>query len=248
MSCPHRFDVGVYVLGALEPAEREAFEAHLPGCRACARSLNDVAGLPGLLARVRAPEPAVSSGPAEPGESTATGESAESAESAGRPEPPPDLLAGTLRRVRRRRRTGWGLAAVAVVLALLGGGAVTWSGMLPSTDTAGAPQAVVREVALPPVGGGETSGLAGLTARPWGTAISLSCRYHGEPGPPAPPNAPRSTYVLVVRGPDGREEQIARWSPPPGQDVVVSAATDLPPDRVRGLEVRTAAGETVMRS
>ena len=52
----------------------------------------------------------------------------------------------------------------------------------------------------------------------------------------------------MVRGADGTEQEVARWSPPPGQDAVVTAATDLPPDRVRGLEVRTAAGETVMRS
>ncbi|GAA4779794.1 zf-HC2 domain-containing protein [Actinomycetospora chlora] len=217
MTCPHRFDVGVYVLGALEPAEREGFESHLPGCADCRRSLGEVAGLPGLLARV--PDP----------------------ERAAHPEPP-DLLDGVLHRVRRRRRTGWALAAVAVVVALLGGGAIGWT--VPPDATAPA----VREVALPPVGASETSGLAGLTAKPWGTAISLSCLYHGAERPPAAPDAARTTYVLVVRGPDGREEQVARWSPPPGQDVVVAAATDLTPDRVRGLEVRTADGATVMRS
>ncbi|GAA4915986.1 putative zinc finger protein [Actinomycetospora succinea] len=219
MSCPHRFDVGVYVLGALEPAEREAFEAHLAGCDACARSLNEVAGLPGLLAR--APEPSLET--AEPSA------------------PPPDLLDGGLRRVRRRRWAGRAVAAVAVVLALLGGlGIAAWSGAsAPSTS---------RELALPPVADSESSGLAGLTARPWGTQIALTCRYVGEPHPAPPPDTPRTTYVLVVRSPDGGEQEIARWSPPPGQDVTVTAATDLPPDRVRGLEVRTATGQAVMRS
>jgi hypothetical protein len=97
---------------------------------------------------------------------------------------------------------------------------------------------------LPAVAGSESSGLAGLTARPWGTQVSLSCVYQGAP----PPDAPRTTYVLVVRSADGRIEQIASWSPPPGQDVQVAASTDLPADRVSGLEVRTAAGAVVMRS
>ncbi|GAA4738021.1 hypothetical protein [Actinomycetospora chibensis] len=110
------------------------------------------------------------------------------------------------------------------------------------------PPGTVRELALPPVANSETSGLAGLTARPWDTQIPLSCLYRGEPRPTPPPDAPRTTYVLVVRGADGTEQEIARWSPPPGQDAVVSASTDLPPDRVRGLEVRTAAGEPVTRS
>jgi hypothetical protein len=233
VSCPHRFDVGVYVLGALEPAEREAFEAHLPGCEACARSLGEVAGLPGLLARVPAPVTAGEDDDAPPGTPQSGGP------------PPPEPLTTALRRVRRRRLTGRLVAAVAVVLALVAGGAVVWSGAVPGT---GPSLPAAREVALPPVGGGETSGLADLTARPWGTAIALSCRYQGESRPAPPADVPRTTYLLVVRGPDGGEQQIARWSPPPGQDVVVAAATDLPPDRVQGLEVRTAAGETVMKS
>jgi len=225
VSCPHRFDVAVYVLGALEPGEREAFEAHLPGCAACARSLSEVAGLPGLLSRATHP------GTPEKGPELAA--------------PPPDLLASTLRRVRRRRRASLMVAAAAVVLALVGGfGVAAWSG----ASTTESPPSSVRELALPPVADSETSGLAGLTARPWGTQISLSCLYRGEPRPTPPPDAPRTTYVLVVRGADGTEQEVARWSPPPGQDAVVTAATDLPPDRVRGLEVRTAAGETVMRS
>ena len=117
---------------------------------------------------------------------------------------------------------------------------------------AAAPDAVVaaqaREVVLPGVAGSESSGLAGLTARPWGTQVSLTCVYQGAPHPPPPPDAPRTTYVLVVRTADGRLEQIASWSPPPGQDVQVAASTELPTDRVSGLEVRTAAGAVVMRS
>ncbi|NMO90985.1 anti-sigma factor [Actinomycetospora sp. TBRC 11914] len=234
MSCSHRFDVGVYVLGALDPPERETFEAHLDGCPACGAELTSVAGLPGLLARAATPAPG------SPDAAPDTG-----------PEPP-DLLPGTVRRVRRRRRVALLTAAAAVVLALVtGAGVATWTASpagAPSADPDTVAAGPAREIALPAVAGSESSGLAGLAARPWGTQVSLTCLYEGEPHAPAPADAPRTTYVLVVHAVDGRLEQIASWSPPPGQDVRVAAATDLPPDRVSGLEVRTTAGAVVMRS
>lgn len=41
-----------YVLGALSPEDRAAFEAHLKECPECARSVQELAGLPGLLSQV----------------------------------------------------------------------------------------------------------------------------------------------------------------------------------------------------
>ncbi|GHF38633.1 zf-HC2 domain-containing protein [Amycolatopsis bartoniae] len=97
-----------YVLGSLSPEDRAAFEAHLKECPECARSVQELAGLPGLLAQV---------GP----------EMLEAAE------PPSGLMPTVLRSVRkvRRRRTltTFGVAvaaAAAVVVAVLvpeGGGA-----------------------------------------------------------------------------------------------------------------------------
>lgn len=98
-----------YVLGALSPEDRAAFEAHLKECPECARSVQELAGLPGLLAQV---------GP----EMAETGE------------PPAGLLPSMLHSVReiRRRRTfttfGVGVAAaaavaLAIVLPQAGGGA-----------------------------------------------------------------------------------------------------------------------------
>src|ERR1700738_1996068 len=49
MTCEFTFDDGAYVLGALSPAERAAFERHLPGCASCRESVADLAVLPGLL-------------------------------------------------------------------------------------------------------------------------------------------------------------------------------------------------------
>lgn len=47
-----RFESGVYILGALSPAERRAYEGHLSRCHPCRDDLASVAGLPGLLARL----------------------------------------------------------------------------------------------------------------------------------------------------------------------------------------------------
>ena len=45
-------DAAPYVLGALAPDERRAFEEHLTECEACTAEVRNFAGLPGLLAQV----------------------------------------------------------------------------------------------------------------------------------------------------------------------------------------------------
>jgi hypothetical protein len=44
--------LGVYVLGAIGPAEREVVDRHLAGCTDCRAELVELAGLPALLRRV----------------------------------------------------------------------------------------------------------------------------------------------------------------------------------------------------
>ena len=50
MSCAHvREELGGYVLGALEPAERDAVAAHLAGCPVCSAEHARLAALPAML-------------------------------------------------------------------------------------------------------------------------------------------------------------------------------------------------------
>jgi hypothetical protein len=53
MTCQETtLSLGVYLLGALEPAERAAVDAHLAHCADCQAQLADLAGLPSMLERL----------------------------------------------------------------------------------------------------------------------------------------------------------------------------------------------------
>jgi len=103
--------LGAYVLGALEPAERQQVEEHLRACPACAAELEGFRSLPGLLDRVR-PEDLVSVPVA----------------------PSPDLFARTAaaavgtERPRTLRSRTWALVAAAVLAVLgVGVGVTVWA-------------------------------------------------------------------------------------------------------------------------
>jgi hypothetical protein len=54
--CEHEHDDGAYVLGALAPAERVAYERHLATCSFCREAVADMSALPDLLSRLDARE------------------------------------------------------------------------------------------------------------------------------------------------------------------------------------------------
>jgi predicted anti-sigma-YlaC factor YlaD len=93
----HR-DLGVYVLGALEPAERDRVERHLSGCVICRDELADLAVLPALLARLDEPTVAATAPPFAP---------------------VIERLADERRRARRRSRAISAVAAAFVAVAVL---------------------------------------------------------------------------------------------------------------------------------
>ena len=105
-----RLSLGVYVLGAIDPAERALVDAHLVTCRDCRDELAGLAGLPALLARVNPDE--ISRICADDTVRTVTDDR------------PPGELIGTVLDLAeaRRRRTRWRfLAAAAAVVAIAGG-------------------------------------------------------------------------------------------------------------------------------
>lgn len=104
-----RHALGVYVVGAIDPAERSVVDAHLSHCLDCREELAGFAGLPALLGRV----------PLEDAERLALGD--EELEEA-----PAELLDALLAQVSARRRArrwrGIAAAAAAAVIAVGGGG------------------------------------------------------------------------------------------------------------------------------
>ena len=117
-----RHALGVYVLGAIDPAERSMVDAHLSTCPECREELAGLAGLPALLRRIPVGEA-----------QQLADDDLDELPDAGLPGPevPSDemlhsLLARTTQ-VRQARR--WrGLAAAAAVVLVAGvGGAAGWS-------------------------------------------------------------------------------------------------------------------------
>lgn len=145
---PFAHDDAAYVLGALDPDDRLAFEEHLASCPDCRDRVEQLRPTVALMASVRAEGFDLEPGPM-----------------------PDTLLPGLLReaareRARRRRLTATlaGLAA-ACLLALV---IVVWP-----TGTAPTPKAQeMKAVAASPV-----HATATLVGRKWGTQIHLHCYY-----------------------------------------------------------------------
>jgi Putative zinc-finger len=119
--------LGVYVLGAIDPAERALVDGHLSTCPDCREELAGLAGLPALLRRV----------PVAEAERLAHAEFDESP--AGEPAGDEMLRSLVRRTSRHRRERMWrGLAAAAAIVLLAGsGGAVGWNVLHPAANGGG---------------------------------------------------------------------------------------------------------------
>lgn len=148
MECPDaRISLGVYVLGAIDPAERALVDAHLASCQECRDELAGLAGLPALLARV-SKEEAI-------GLADTDGDT--DAPPLGEVEPPRELLATVLdltaaRRRRRRWRDG-GLATAAAAIVAVG----VFAGLQLGSNPAHQPTAQALGVNYGPTGQMETA-------------------------------------------------------------------------------------------
>jgi Putative zinc-finger len=174
MDCPEvRISLGVYVLGAIDPAERALVDAHLATCRDCRDELAGLAGLPALLARVSTEEAIALA--ATDGPFPAASEAAE---------PPRELLATVLdltaarRRRRRWREAGLGVAAAAIVAAGVFGGLQLGSSPAPLTNAATSQGALYNGPADGPmqtVTGRQGGMTATVSYSPmgWGTAVDV---------------------------------------------------------------------------
>ncbi len=197
MNCAEtRLSLGVYVLGAIDPAERALVDAHLAGCRDCRDELAGLAGLPALLARVSAEEAialAESDGPPAGEEE--------------RQEPPRELVATVLdltaarRRRRRWQEVGLSVAAALIIAAGVFGGLRLSSGPAPSAQSG---------LAVGPAGGpweavsGQAQGMtATVQYRPMGWGTQVAAKVTGIPV--------GTTCQMWVVEPNGSRMLVASW-------------------------------------
>lgn len=220
--------LGVYVLGAIDPAERSQVDAHLAGCPACREELAGLAGLPALLGRVQFDEAARIAGlgterltPGDPGAGPVAG--------------PADTenvvpLTPLLDRMARRRRLNrWrGVVAAAAVVVVAAGAAIgvthmTGGGTSPpnagpehwqtvgATDPATHAKVVVK-----------------YAAEPWGT--DLDTEVYGIPA--------GTTCQFWVMEAGGHKWQAGSWTVfSTWRDSWYAGSSSVPESAVRGFEV-----------
>ncbi len=189
-----RPSLGVYVLGAIDPAERSRVDMHLSTCPECREELAGLASLPALLRRVPVAE---AQELADEGDAAVPG--AEPAELMLR-----SLLAQT-RSVRRARRwRGLAAAAAVVLVAGLAGGA-GWGALHPTGGpgrgaATGATGSWDSASASDPAT--HVSAVIRYDRRDWGTALDTQVHH-----------VPAGAHCqLVVTDAAGRTAVVGSWT------------------------------------
>jgi hypothetical protein len=228
MRCEHEHDDGAYVLGALSPAERAAYERHLATCSFCREAVAEIAVLPGLLGRLdpadfaKLLDPTLSSPPPP------------------RRAPHPVAPAHTTARRRKTRRVrvlSTALAA-AVVGLVVGIGAVFVTGDrgtgVNATSTATVAMTAV-DSSVP------VSAEINLVGANGGTKINLICIYNKTSASLKP-----YTVRLMAYGPDDAEEQLGSWIAAPGKEFTMSGVTHFTQGNLSRLELVRNDGNALL--
>jgi hypothetical protein len=214
-------DAGSYVLGALPPDERHAFEAHLASCQPCQADVREFAGLPGLLSRLPAKDvPTVLEAPED------------------RPGLMPSLLVQARRERRARRWRAVGVAAAAACVAAAGTGVVVAAVERtpePAQQVEAARVAFQRVRPDLPV-----TATATLTDTADGLAIDMRCRYEGAS------RGWTRQYSLVVVGRDTSKTPMASWQVRPGEEYRIGSVAPLPRDRIDHFAVLNSTGNELL--
>jgi anti-sigma factor RsiW len=224
-----RISLGVYVLGAIEPAERAVLDEHLSVCARCRDELASLAGLPALLSRV-GEEQLAQLGP-----------------------PPEHLLEPLLAQANRERRTRRRRNAAVLIAAAAALVIATGAGMGLVTSDEGRP--VARTSASPPprppqpppgrtlVGKDPVTGVqARISLQPkgWGTALDM--RVSG---------APRGVHCrIVVVDKEGRKDIAGAWAVPYAAregSAEYFGSSMIASDQLASIEVRTTEGKRLLR-
>lgn len=234
MTCPNVVESGVYLLGALSPGERQAYERHLSTCAECRAEVSDLAALPGLLGRID--------------EATLSQENA--------PVAPATVLPTVLTKVRRRRRSRRTLAfagaLAAACLALVAGLVMPPRpttppvvAVSPHTSSPVSPPPSTSAPALvdmKPTGAdnGLTASIM-VTGDSAGTRVDGTCTYVDSN-----PYAEAGNYSLWIITKSGKKDKIESWHALPGTKVALVAQTWWPMDQLKRIEMHDSNGQVVL--
>ncbi len=230
-----RQELGVYLLGAIEPAQRALVDRHLAACPRCRAELAGLAGLPSLLRRVPvgealrlAPDPAAAPAP----------DAAVVPEAALAPGPSLAALARRASGTRRRWRLTAAAAAVAGFAAAAGlhalyPSAARASAAARAPAAAGAPAAAAPRWAVTAGGAnGGTGAWAAVRYRslPWGTELEV--QITGV--------AAGTRCQLLVTGPGGQDVAAGGWTIAAGHPAAwYPASVPFQAASVRGFVIST---------
>jgi len=234
IECPEaRVSLGVYVLGAIDPADRALVDTHLTTCSACRDELAGLAGLPALLSRVSAEEAfALASVEGPSSEARTEG-----------PAAPPELLASvidlTAARRRRRRWRDAGLAAAAALIVAVGvfGGLRIGDGTTPSAPSGvnypGQANGPWRTVTT------SASGMSASVAyRPMGWGTQLAVKVNGIPI--------GTSCQLWILAPDGSRTLAGSWVTDDREGAVwYPGSAGVADGGVRGFQVTVGSTRTL---
>jgi hypothetical protein len=217
-------EVGAYALGLLNEQDTAAFESHLANCPACAAELAELSPMKGLLTGI---------GPVQEA-------------AAGEARPVTDLLSRRAAASRRARRRAVAVAAAACVAAL-GAGLGAGIGLSPNGQAG-------QQAASGPVFTGQpyaatdprtgVTGIVGLTAKAWGTWVSLDLAH--VPGP--------LECELIAVSKTGESRVVTGWLvPAPGDGVpghpahlLVQGGTAIPLKSLSRFDVVVVHGRTLL--
>jgi anti-sigma factor RsiW len=220
-------DLGVLVLGALDPAEREAVEAHVAECPSCAAMVAELAPLPGLLKRV---------------DTTSLDLGA----------PPPEILDRALAQIRaedaqqaqatdavvvpmKSRKRGWLVAGASIAVAA----AVAFGVLVYVNQTNTTPSKPIASSQLV-VGADKTTGVsARVLMAPVAEGTSLSLSVSGvEQG---------ERCQLVAIGRDGTRDVTSTWVVMYRHGVKINTGTTMKISQIKRLDITTPEGDVLLQ-
>jgi hypothetical protein len=206
-----------YVLGALSPQDRLAYEDYLAANPKRAAALTEFAGLPGLL-NLLSPEEALAL-------DATTGDDVGEERVL---DLMPSLARAAERRQRRSRRNVMVMVTATAAAFLAVGVIVTASvvGRTPDSSTTPTLQAMA------PGGRPGISAQLAVTEKKWGTRLDWKCEYTKDWSKNV------GSYDLVVTTVDGEKAVVGSWRPAGDEASGLSAATEIPASKIRSVYIR----------